>query len=135
MARFEFTKMHHMTPRPGVKYATIYIKQTPEEYQRLHRWLLQTAEDILGILELDADLARWFSQPHPDFHTSKRGEYYSPEDLLTDMIKQMSLGRDLPHAMLDRWNRLTEHTPWQIDFYQSTPVKKPQPQVNRAVFE
>ena len=135
MARFEFTRMHEMPPRPGVKYSTTYIKQSPQEYQRLHQWLLKTGEDILGILELDADLARWFSHPHPDFHTSRRGQYYSPEDLLADMIKQMSLGRDLPHAMLDRWNRLCENTPWEIEFYAAKQPKKPQPEVNRAVFE
>jgi hypothetical protein len=135
MARFEFTRMHEMPPRPGVKYSTTYIKQSPAEYQRLHTWLLKTAEDILGILELDADLARWFSHPHPDFHTSRRGQYYSPEDLLADMIKQMSLGRDLPHAMLDRWNRLCEGTPWEIEFYAAKQPKKPQLQVHRAVFE
>jgi hypothetical protein len=135
MARFEFTRLHEMAPRPGVKYSTTYIKQSPAEYQRLNTWLIRAAEDIMGILELDPELARWFSHPHPDFHTSKRGRYYSPEDLLTDMIRQMSLGRDLPHAMLDRWNRLCENTPWEIEFYQTTAVKKPRPQVNRAVFE
>lgn len=135
MARFEYTRMHEMPPRPGVKYATVYIKQSPAEYQRLHQWLLKTGEDILGILELDPDLAHWFSHPHPDFRRSQRGEYYSPEDLLTDMIRQLSLGRDLPHAMLDRWNRLTESTPWQIELVPAKQPKKPQPQVYRAVFE
>ena len=135
MARFEFIKTLEMPPRPGSRYSTTYIKQSLTEYQRLNTWLIRTAEDIMGILELDPELARWFSNPHPDFHTSKRGQYYSPEDLLTDMLKQMSLGRDLPHAMLDRWNRLCEGTPWEIEFYQTTAVKKPRHQVNRAVFE
>ena len=135
MARFEFIKMHEMPPKPGTRYSTTYIKQSLTEYQRLNTWLIRTAEDIMGILELDPELARWFSHPHPDFHTSRRGQYYSPEDLLTDMLKQMSLGRDLPHAMLDRWNRLCEGTPWEIELYQTTAVKKPRHQVNRAVFE
>ena len=135
MARFEFTRLHEMTPRPGVKYSTTYIKQSPAEYQRLHQWLIKTGEDILGILERDADLAQWFSQPHADFRRSRRGEYYSPEDLLTDMIHQLSLGRDLPQAMVDRWNRLCEGTPWAIDLEQATQSKKPQPVVHRAVFE
>jgi hypothetical protein len=135
MARFEYTALREMTPRPGVKYATVYIKQRPDEYQRLTQWLTATAEDILGILELDADLAQWFSQPHADFRRSRSGEYYSPEDLLTDMIHQLSLGRDLPQAMTDRWNRLCEGTPWAIEFYPATPPKKSRPVVDRAVFE
>ena len=135
MARFEFTRLHEMPPRPGVKYATVYIKQSPEEHARITEWLTHTAQDILGILELDADLAQWFSQPHADFRRSRRGEYYSPEDLLTDMIHQLSLGRDLPQAMVDRWNRLCEGTPWAIDLEETTQSKKPQPVVHRAVFE
>jgi hypothetical protein len=31
------------------------------------------------------------------------------------MINQLALGRDLPEAMLNRWNRLVADTPWQID--------------------
>jgi hypothetical protein len=134
MARFEYTTLLEMTPRPGVKYATVYIKQRPDEYQRLTQWLTATAEDILGILELDADLAAWFSQPHADFRRSRRGEYYSPEDLLTDMIHQLSLGRDLPQAMADRWNRLCEGTPWAIDLVPSMNSKTVVPQDQKAQF-
>ena len=135
MARFEYRSLLEMPARPGVKYRTVYIKQSPAEYDRLHAWLLQTGQDILGILELDPVLGEWFSQPHPDFRRSRRGEYYSPEDLLTDMIHQMSLGRDLPQAMTDRWNRLCESTPWQIELVEASVAKKPQHQVNMAVFE
>jgi hypothetical protein len=31
------------------------------------------------------------------------------------MIRQLSQGRDLPQAMLLRWNRLTQGTPWEIE--------------------
>ena len=134
MARFEFTRLHEMPARPGVKYVTVYIKQSPEEHSRLTEWLTHTAQDILGILELDADLAQWFSQPHADFRRSRRGEYYSPEDLLTDMIHQLSLGRDLPQAMVDRWNRLCEGTPWAIDLEQATQSKTSRPTAQKAQF-
>jgi hypothetical protein len=50
-----------------------------------------------------------------DFRKSVRGEYYTPQDLITDMLEQMIRGRDLPQSMIDRWNRLTDHTPWQIE--------------------
>ena len=75
---------------------------------------MQVAEHILGACEINASLAEWFSSPHRDFKKSTRGEYYTPEDLLTDMINQLSLGRDLPEAMLNRWNRLVESTAWEI---------------------
>ena len=103
-----------MEPRLGQKFATVYIKQTDLEHARLRNWLVQVAEHIIGACEINASLAEWFSSPHRDFKKSVRGEYYTPEDLLTDMITQLSLGRDMPEAMLNRWNRLVAGTPWEI---------------------
>ena len=115
MAEFKYKRKQEMEPRPGQKFATVYIKQTDLEHARLRNWLVQVAEHILGACEINASLAEWFSSPHRDFKKSARGEYYTPEDLLTDMINQLSLARDLPEAMLNRWNRLVDGTPWQID--------------------
>ena len=115
MAEFKYKRKHEMDPRPGQKYATVYIKQTDLEHTRLRNWLVQIGEHIVGVCEINAGMAEWFSSPHRDFKKSTRGEYYTPEDLLTDMINQLSLQRDLPEAMLNRWNRLVAGTPWQID--------------------
>ena len=115
MAEFKYKRKQEMEPRPGQKYATVYIKQTDLEHTRLRNWLVQVAEHILGACEINASLAEWFSSPHKDFRKSTRGEYYTPEDLLTDMINQLAMARDLPEAMLNRWNRLVADTPWQID--------------------
>ena len=114
MAEFAYKRKQAMEPRPGHKFATVYIKQTDLEHARLCNWLVQVAEHILGACEINASLAEWFSSPHRDFRKSTRGEYYTPEDLRTDMINQLSLGRDLPEAMLNRWNRLVESTAWEI---------------------
>lgn len=113
-----------MEPRPGVRYSTTYIKQTPAEYQRLRSWLMQIGENILDICQHDPSLTEWFTRPMQDFRKSTRGQYYTPEELLTDMIDQMSLGRDLTQAMLSRWNRLTEATPWQIELVEAMPAEK-----------
>ena len=115
MAEFKYKRRQEMEPRLGQKYATVYIKQTDLEHARLRNWLVQVAEHILGACEINASLAEWFSSPHRDFKKSTRGEYDTPEDLLTDMITQLAMGRDLPEAMLNRWNRLVDGTPWQID--------------------
>jgi hypothetical protein len=115
VAEFKYKRKQEMEPRPGQKFATVYIKQTDLEHARLRNWLVQIAEHIIGVCEINASMAEWFSSPHRDFRKSTRGEYYTPEDLLTDMINQLALGRDLPEAMLNRWNRLTQATPWQID--------------------
>lgn len=115
MAQFAYKRRQEMEPRPGHKFATVYIKQTDLEHARLRNWLVQIAEHIIGACEINASLAEWFSSPHRDFKKSTRGEYYTPEDLLTDMINQLALGRDLPEAMLNRWNRLVADTAWEIE--------------------
>lgn len=133
MATFYYRTRREMEPRPGVKYATVYIKQDHAEHQRLLRWLVEIAENILSIGQIDPDIGQWFCRPMPDFRKSSRGEYYSPEDIITDMIDQLARGRDLPEAMLGRWNRLCEGTPWQIDLV-ATEYTKPTPRDPRVVF-
>jgi hypothetical protein len=124
MPQFTYQRLHTMEPRPGRRYSTTYIKQSPQEYQRLRSWLIQIADGILATCELDPGLAEWFTRPMEDFRKSTRGQYYTPEELLTDMIHQMSLGRDLAQAMLYRWNRLTEATPWQIELVEAMTAEK-----------
>jgi len=114
MSTFYYRRLHTMEPRAGRKYATIYIKQSHEEHSRLLAWLTERAQDIIAVCENYPDMAAWFQRPCRDFPRSSRRDFYSPEDLLTDMIQQLSLGRDLPRAMWARWNRLTDQTPWTI---------------------
>ena len=103
-----------MEPRAGCKYATIYIKQSHEEHSRLLAWLVERAQDIIAVCDHYPDMAEWFQTPCRDFPRSGGRDFYTPEHILTDMIQQLSLGRDLPRAMWARWNRLTDQTPWTI---------------------
>jgi hypothetical protein len=116
MPTFGYRRRLEMPPRPGVKYATTYIKQDPRDYHRLRNWLVEIGETIMATCQRDPELAEWFQRPMPDFRRSIKGQYYSPQDLLEDMLQQMALERDVTQAMIDRWNRLTDGTPWQIYF-------------------
>ncbi len=127
MATFYYRTKKSLEPRPGTNYATTYIKQDPHEHQRLLTWLVELAETILNIASVDPDLAAWFVRPMPDFRKSNRREYYSPQDIITDMIDQLAHGRDLPEAMLGRWNRMCADTPWQIDFVAKSQAKPQRP--------
>lgn len=124
MTTFYYRRIHEMEPRPGVKYATRYIKQSPEEYERLKAWLVNIAETIIDIADHNPEVAEWFTRPDGRFRRST-GQYYTPQDLVTDMLEQMIKGRDLPQSMVDRWNRLTDTTPWQIQLIQGTPQQTP----------
>lgn len=115
MPRFHYQRRHQLEPRPGRSYSTTYIKQTEQQYQELRDWLVSVAEQCVAVCDQDRGWQQWFHQPLKAFRRSRPGDYYTPEQLLTDMIQQMALGRDLSQAMIDRWNRLCSDTPWQIE--------------------
>ena len=125
MAQFTYKHTQKMTPIGNRKYATVYIKQSHAEHARLRNWLVQIAEQIIGTCEINASMAEWFSRPHPAFKKSQRGQYYTPEELLTDMISQLAQGRDMTQSMVDRWNRLCASTPWEIDFAIESQSREP----------
>ena len=129
MPKFYYKHIREMEPRPGMKVGTRYIKQTPEEYDRLHRWLQSVAREIMAVLETDADMDQWFVQPLKSFRKSTRGQYYSAQEITTDLLHQMSLHRDVPEAMTGRWNRLCEGSPWQIDLEPMTQAMLQNPEV------
>ena len=133
MATFYYKSLRTLEPRVGSTYSTTYIKQSAQEHERLRNWLVQIAEDIIAISDVDMDCATWFITPMRDFRRSVRGQYYSPQDIITDMIDQLAHGRDLPEAMLGRWNRLTEGTPWQVELLPMSDTKPPQ-QVRSELF-
>jgi len=116
MPTFTYRSIRELEPRPGVKYATRYIKQTPQEYDRTRAWLISTAEQMIELADRDPQLAEWMCRPQTDFRRAQRGQYYSVQDLITDLVNQVALQRDLTQAMIDRWNRLCSGTPWEMSF-------------------
>jgi hypothetical protein len=123
MATFTYKYRQEMDPIGNNPYKTIYIKQSHHEHARLKNWLVQVAEQIIGACEANASAAEWFTSPMREFKKSQKGSYYTPEELLTDMIQQLALGKDLPQSMVDRWNRLCQGTVWEIHFEQSSVPK------------
>lgn len=123
MPQFQYRRLLDMPPRPGRRYHTTYIKQRRDQHQALLTWLIQIADQCATLCDLDPELAQWFAEPRPEFPTSEPGRWYSPEDILTDMIDQMSQGRDLAQAQLGRWNRLCAQTPWHIELVEATDAK------------
>lgn len=134
MATFTYKYKQEMDPIGNNPYKTIYIKQSHAEHHRLQNWLIQVAEQIIGMTEVNASAAEWFSSPMREFKKSRKGQYYTPEELLTDMIGQLAQGKDLPQAMVDRWNKLCRDTAWEILL---EPTKQPKSHVHpdaRALF-
>lgn len=134
MATFTYKYKQEMDPIGQNPYKTIYIKQSHHEHARLKNWLVSIAEQIIGTCEVNASAAEWFTSPLRDFKKSRKGQYYTPEELITDMIQQLALGKDLPQAMVDRWNRLCQGTAWEIHFEQTTQPKSRVHAEARALF-
>ena len=135
MTRFTYKYKQEMDPIGSNPYRTVYIKQSHAEHARLKNWLVSIAEQIIGTCEINASAAEWFSSPMPEFRKSRKGQYYTPEELLTDMIQQLALGKDLPQSMVDRWNKLCQGTVWEIHFEQSKSSKSHVHEQARALFE
>jgi len=121
MATFQYKTQLSLEPRPGVRYATTYYKMTPAQSDRLIAWLASIGAAIDQVCDENPDWAEWLNQPLKRFRKSRPGEYYTPLELLTDMLTQLTEGRDLPEAMVGRWNRLCGHTDWQMHMTDQTP--------------
>lgn len=128
--KFVYKTTLTLEPRPGTNYATTYYKMTDQERQRMIEWLGRIAQDIIAITDDSYDWAAWMSNPLKKFRKSRRGEYYTPMELITDMLGQLIEGRDIPEAMIGRWNRLCGGTDWAISM---TDQARPDAPLNRLV--
>ena len=135
MPQFYYSSRRTMTPHAGQTYATVYLRQTPTQHQALLAWLVGIAHELVGACDRDPEIAAWFDAPHRSFKKSQKNTYYSPGELLTDMIGQLNAGRDLPEAMLNRWNRLAQGTEWSIDLVLPSQSKTQRTQDLTALFE
>ena len=115
MPRFLYRSTRTMEPRPGVNYATVYYKQSPAEHERIKEWFADRAQEIMEVCAIDPGIDHWYSSNLPRFKKSQRGQYYTSEELLTDILGQLMRGNDLPDAMLNRWNRWCDGTPWCVE--------------------
>ena len=124
MPEFHYTSRKEMEPRPGVVYATTYYKQSLSEYTRLRAHIYRVAADIMAVSDSDSDYRKWLSTPLRSFRKSTRGQYYTAMDIVTDMVEQFALQKDIPSGLLGRWQRLFEGTPWDIRLVSGRPVRE-----------
>ena len=132
MPQFVYKSTRTMEPRPGVNYATTYFKMTESQREAMTTWLAMIGRDIEQVIQRDYEWYAWLSQPLKGFRKSTRGQYYTVLELLTDMLGQLVAGKDLPEAMVARWNRLCAGTPWSIDL---TDQAQPTPALHNLLCE
>ena len=125
MPQFTYKTTRQMEPRPGVFYSTIYYKQDSADYNLFRDWIVNVAREITAVTDADPAMHYWWYAPNKAFAKSIRSDYYSPGELLTDLLSQIVAGKDITKSMLDRWNRLCEGSPWEVTFVQASHAKRP----------
>lgn len=122
--QFSYISEREMPPKPGVKFFTTYYQQTHAEYRLTRNFVVSVAKEIMDLVTESPDAGEWFCTPLRGYRRSQ-GTNYTPEDIVTDMVRQFSLQRDIPSGMLGRWRRLFQDTRWDFELVKGT-VPRPQ---------
>lgn len=115
LKRFYYLRKIDMEPRPGVSYATSYIRMTDRERDRLAQWLSEEIRDIFE--EIESDPAARAASELPLRGFPRQGKpNRSLLDILCDTAETIAGRRssgqpkDFPLAVIDRWNRFFRGT-------------------------
>ena len=125
MAKFGYLNRRQMDPRPGVKYATEYYRQTATQrarcLQHIERVVQQVGEQALES-QGNFDL---ISEPMSGFPRTGGLANYSALDVMRDLVDQLDAGKDIPSGMLGRWNRLFAGTGLELELVPESQLPPP----------
>ena len=125
MAKFGYLNRTQMDPRPGVKYATEYYRQTATQrarcLQHIERVVQQVGEQALES-QGNFDL---ISEPMSGFPRTGGLANYSALDVMRDLVDQLDAGKDIPSGMLGRWNRLFAGTGLELELVPESQLPPP----------
>jgi hypothetical protein len=126
--KIAYQKTVSMEPRPGVKYATTYYKQTLAQRKELVKHIISVIEQIGEATRGNEEYLTWFEQPqkmYPKTQAGRKKEYRSIMEMFDDIIgecrgaKRDGTPKDFAQAPIDRWNKLFYDTEWAIDMVES----------------
>jgi hypothetical protein len=124
MKTIGYQKTQQMEPRPGVKYATTYYKQSHAQREALVDWIRRCSMEIVECVDSDPDFAQWWNTPIKEFRKTDK-TYRTPEEIVQDLLleaigqKRNGEHKDFAQAPIERWNRLWRETPWEFSMVQS----------------
>jgi hypothetical protein len=124
MKTIGYQKTQQMEPRPGVKYATTYYKQSHAQRETLVDWIRRCSMEIVECVDSDPDFAQWWLSPIKEFRKTDK-TYRTPEEIVQDLLleavgqKRNGEHKDFAQAPIERWNRLWRETPWEFSMVQS----------------
>lgn len=103
MPKFGYRTQRQMEPRPGRNYATVYYQQSRREYQRIYQHVEQVIQQVGDRAQAEPELMELLNQSQQIRRES--GGHYTGVDIMSDLHQQLVGGRDVPAAMVNRWNR------------------------------
>ena len=118
--KYERTGTRTMDPRPGVKYATVYNRITASTRRRMRKELLEITDEIVDECERQSDFPIIY--PLQGFPRTEGRENYTAAEIMSDILNQLKDGKDIPDAMVYRWNKLFQDFPdINIEFVDAQP--------------
>lgn len=110
---FKYKSTRVMPSRNGYKFSTTYWKQTDDQRKSSKARVIEICNEIYQLVSTSEEYAEYMITPLKNFKRLD-GENYTPEDIITDMLKQYIHQKDLCSGMLGRWNRLFKNTDYEI---------------------
>jgi len=130
MKQFEYIEVKVM-PKRADGLASTYYRMTYQEKQRLKDWINTIVDEITEVCLAKAEWGEFVMQPLEirgprGFAKAVKGEYYSPAEIIGDLVGKLNKGQDPLDSMLGpngRWNRLFADTEFAIDLVDHTEVE------------
>jgi len=113
MKKFKYTRTLEMTPRGNNKYFTTYYKMNPQQYTALKDFVKGFREEIDEDIALYNNRDDW-TVPLPEFKRTGKASNYSRLDIVNDLNNQLQADKDCTKAMLGRWNKLFDNSPYDV---------------------
>jgi len=119
MPTFKYERIKEMKPREGVQYATRYYIQTPQEKQRMQKYLLGQIKLIYGDICSNPELAvasKWYLPGFPKTNGVNRTFMELLEDMAGECVglKKDGSAKDFALAPVQRWNKMFRGSEWEL---------------------
>lgn len=128
---FYYQKTHEMTARDGVRYATVYYKQSLEQRKQLTQHIYKCSKEIIDYLDQHPEYMDWHkTKPLKGFPKTGGQKNRTTWEIIEDLAieaqgrKRDGLPKDYAAAPIDRWNKLFKDTEYEFRMEQNDTAVK-----------
>lgn len=123
--QFGYVRTIEMEPRPGVKFATTYYRQTSIQRQLLSEFFVKCIREIGEEEARNPELYTWFDEPLKGFPKTRGQPNRTFTELIKDTIgeiqgrKKDGTHKDYAQAPIERWNKLFKDTEYEFEMVET----------------